>query len=66
MAIINFTVWAIASAYMVHEKSRVEIERLHARAAIPLRIQEQLEETAEVSGRRGSVAYQLVSPAPED
>lgn len=23
VAIINFTVWAIASAYMVHEKSRV-------------------------------------------
>ena len=32
IAIINSTVWAIASAYMVHEKSRVEIERLRAQA----------------------------------
>lgn len=33
IAIISSTVWAIASAYMVHERSRVEIERLHAQVA---------------------------------
>ena len=33
IAIINSTVWAIASAYMVHERSRVAIERLRAQAA---------------------------------
>lgn len=33
IAIINSTVWAVASAYMVHERSRVEIERLHAQVA---------------------------------
>jgi hypothetical protein len=35
VAIINSTVWAIASAYMVHERSRVEIERLRTQAAQP-------------------------------
>lgn len=33
IAIINSTVWAIASAYMVHERSQVEIARLRAQAA---------------------------------
>lgn len=32
IAIINSTVWAVAVAYMVHEKSAVEIERIRAQA----------------------------------
>ena len=30
--IMNSTVWAVAACYMVHEKSRVEIERLRFQA----------------------------------
>ncbi len=34
IAIINSTVWAVAVAYMVHEKSAVEIERIRAQAHV--------------------------------
>jgi hypothetical protein len=34
IAIINSTVWAIAAAYMVHEKYAVEIERVRAQARL--------------------------------
>lgn len=30
VAVINSTVWAVAVAYMAHERSRVEIERFRA------------------------------------
>jgi hypothetical protein len=35
IAVINSTVWAVAVAYMVHEKSRVELERLRVQASRP-------------------------------
>lgn len=37
IAIVNSTVWAIATAYIVHERSRVEIERLRAKSLPPPR-----------------------------
>lgn len=66
VAIINSTVWAIASAYMVHEKSRVEIERLRARAAgESARIEEQSAEHRRVTDPRDGT-FQIASSARKD
>jgi hypothetical protein len=56
VAIINSTVWALAVAYMVHEKSRVEIERLHAQVGGRLVETAESGDRAETQGVRSVIA----------
>jgi hypothetical protein len=52
VAIINSTVWAIASAYMVHERSRVEIEKLRTPARQEGAPVDELPGATDVAGHR--------------